>query len=64
MILVFNALIEYAIVNSLTRMEIERKKKRKELAEACGIPDSPRKEMVINQKDSVNTTEIVSNCFY
>ena len=28
MILVFSALLEYAFVNSLTRMEIERRKKK------------------------------------
>ena len=61
MILVFSALIEYALVNSLTRMEADKKRKRREFAaDGCGLPESPRKEMVINQKDSVNATEIVS----
>ena len=43
-------------------MEADRRRKRREFAAAdgCGLPDSPKKEMVINQKDSVNATEIVS----
>ncbi len=71
MILVFSALIEYAFVNSMTRMEMERRRRRRSDDGATwrhdddhdsppdSNPDSPRKDMVINQRNSVNATEIV-----
>ncbi len=72
MILVFSALLEYAFVNSLTRMELERrKKKQRQLAaraaqeghalleaEADVDNPSPKHDMLVNQAN--NSTEIVS----
>ncbi len=37
MILVFSALLEYAFVNSLTRMELERRKKKQRLLAARAV---------------------------
>ncbi len=40
MILVFSALLEYAVVNSLTRLEIDRRRRKRAMS-GSGKDDSP-----------------------
>ncbi len=48
MILVFSALLEYAFVNSLTRMELERRKKKQRQQAALAAQVWPIKNNAFN----------------
>ncbi len=41
MILVFSALLEYAVVNSLTRLEIDHRRRKRAMSGPSGKEDSP-----------------------